>query len=108
MTCHVSVKRRYGEVGDVLRDVSIPAEVATCNRSVTEGRHVNADSVPQRERARLERELDALHRRMDAAYMDKLNGKISDDFWQRKQADWESEDARLKALISELKGARIR
>ena len=55
------------------------------------------------ERARLERELDAIHHRMDAAYNDKLNGKISDEFWQRKQADWEAEDARIRALISGLK-----
>jgi hypothetical protein len=44
---------------------------------------------------------------MDAAYEDKLNGTISDDFWQRKQADWESEDARLKGHISKLTDSTI-
>jgi hypothetical protein len=59
------------------------------------------------EQARLERELDALHRRMDTAYDDKLNSTISDEFWQRKQADWEAEDARLKELISALREGTV-
>jgi len=35
--------------------------------------------------ARLERELAALCSRMDAAYTDKLDGKITEAFWQRKR-----------------------
>jgi site-specific DNA recombinase len=37
---------------------------------------------------------------MDAAYTDKLDGKISEEFWQRKQGDWQSEEFRIKSLIS--------
>ena len=29
---------------------------------------------------------------MDAAYTDKLDGKISESFWQRKQAEWQTEE----------------
>jgi hypothetical protein len=36
---------------------------------------------------------------MDAAYVDKLDGKISEDFWRRKQTEWESEEARFKSRI---------
>ena len=39
---------------------------------------------------------------MDAAYTDKLDGKISSEFWRRKQTDWEMEELRIKALISGL------
>ena len=35
--------------------------------------------------------------------MDKLDGKIAEDFWQRKQTEWQTEDARLKAQIQGLK-----
>jgi site-specific DNA recombinase len=90
-------------LGSVLRNVSIPSDVA---RSIEEALQREQNEMRKRataEQARVERELDALHRRMDAAYDDKLNGTISDEFWQRKQAEWESESARLKGLISELK-----
>ncbi len=54
------------------------------------------------ERTRRERELAALYSRMDAAYTDKLDGKISEEFWQRKQADWQTEELRIKSLIAGL------
>ena len=95
------------KLGNVLRDVSLPPEVA---RSIEASLGRQQDEMRKRaagERARLERELNALHRRMDAAYEDKLNGTISDDFWQRKQADWESEDARLKGHISGLNESTV-
>jgi site-specific DNA recombinase len=95
------------KLGNVLRDVSLPPEVA---RAIEASLGRQQDEMRKRaegERARLERELNALHRRMDAAYEDKLNGTISDDFWQRKQADWESEDARLKGHISKLTDSTI-
>ena len=90
------------KLGNVLRDVSLPSDVARAIEMSLECAHVEMRKRAATERARLERELDALHRRMDAAYDDKLNRKISDEFWERKQADWESEDARLKGLISAL------
>ena len=40
---------------------------------------------------------------MDAAYADKLDGKISVEFWQRKQAEWGEEEQRIKAQLSALK-----
>ena len=39
---------------------------------------------------------------MDTAYSDKLDGKITEDFWQRKQADWQKEELRIKSLIAGL------
>jgi hypothetical protein len=56
----------------------------------------------EQERARLERDLAALYSRMDTAYSDKLDGKITEDFWQRKQADWQTEETRIKSRISGL------
>ena len=40
---------------------------------------------------------------MDSAYIDKLDGKIAEDFWQRKQADWKTEEARITTQIQSLK-----
>ena len=52
--------------------------------------------------SRLERELTALYSRMDAAYTDKLDGKITEEFWRRKQADWQAEVVSIKSLIAGL------
>jgi len=62
----------------------------------------------EQERARLERELAALHVRMDAAYTDKLDGKITEEFWQRKQADWQTEELRIKSLVGGLEEDKSR
>jgi hypothetical protein len=37
---------------------------------------------------------------MDAAYSDKLDGKISEEFSQRKQADWEREELRINSGLT--------
>ena len=89
-------------LGQVLKDVSIPEEVVQSISASLQHVHVQMRNNTAQERARLERELAALHTRMDAAYTDKLDGKISGEFWQRKQAEWESEELRIKSLISRL------
>jgi len=83
----------------VLRDVSLPEEVARSIQSSLERVHMQLRQQAAQERARLQRELTALYARMDAAYADKLDGKISEDFWQRKRADWQNEELRIKSLI---------
>ncbi len=64
--------------------------------------HTQSRNDAAQARARLERELAALHVRMDAAYTDKLDGKITEEFWQRRQADWQTEELRIKSLIGGL------
>jgi hypothetical protein len=51
----------------------------------------------------LERELAMVSARMDAAYTDKFEGKISEEFWQRKQAEMGGrEELRIKSVIAGL------
>jgi hypothetical protein len=37
---------------------------------------------------RLQQRLTAILTRMDQAYLDKLDGKITAEFWERKNAEW--------------------
>jgi hypothetical protein len=37
---------------------------------------------------------------MDQAYSDKLDGKIPEDFWDRKMGDWHSEEQQIRAAIA--------
>jgi hypothetical protein len=34
---------------------------------------------------------------MDQAYADKLDGKIPEDFWQRKMSEWRDEEQEIQA-----------
>jgi site-specific DNA recombinase len=94
-------------LGHVLKDVQIPEEVVQrIGASLQQAQKQMRDTSLQ-ERARLESELATLHTRMDTAYIDKLDGKIAEEFWQRKQADWLSEELRLKGQISGMEEAKI-
>lgn len=44
---------------------------------------------------------------MDAAYVDKLDGKISEDFWQRKMSEWQIEEHQVGMAIDGLASAEI-
>jgi hypothetical protein len=89
--------------GHVVRDVVILREVAQQIAKALERDRVDVGARMAQERARLTRELSTVRGRMDATYCDKLDGKISEDFWQRKQADWEAEEQRISALLAGLK-----
>ncbi len=67
-------------MGHVLQDVHIPAEVAQSINSSLQRLHAQGRAQAAKERARLERDLAALQSSMDAAYTDKLDGKISEEF----------------------------
>jgi site-specific DNA recombinase len=55
-------------------------------------------------RTRLQARLATIHHRMDAAYADKLDGKIPEDFWERKMEDWRAEEQQVKLAIGNLAG----
>ncbi len=57
------------------------------------------------ERSRLETRLAATRKRMDDAYTDKLDGKIPEDFWERKMNDWRMEEQQVKMAMEALKNA---
>jgi hypothetical protein len=42
---------------------------------------------------------------MDDAYTDKLDGKIPEDFWERKMGDWRMEEQQIKMAIQGLSDA---
>jgi len=89
--------------GEVVRDITIPREVAQRIAQAAERENENAGARVAQERARLNRELSTLRARMDAAYCDKLDGKIPEEFWQRKQAEWQAEELRITSCLEGLK-----
>jgi hypothetical protein len=59
------------------------------------------------ERSRLEARLTAICGRMDNAYTDKLDGKIPEDFWERKMSHWRIEEQQIKMAMEGLNSAEI-
>ncbi len=47
--------------------------------------------------------LEAVRRRMDQAYTDKFDGKISEELWQRKMIEWQADEQRIETAIAGLK-----
>ncbi len=88
-------------LGTVLKDVYVPKEAARAIVESLRREQAHSDREHVQTRARLEREREAIHRRMDQAYSDKLDGTITDEFWKRKSAEWREEEARILSQLAE-------
>jgi site-specific DNA recombinase len=87
-------------LGEVLKGISVPAGVAS---QVVGSLHSDLDRS-ERERkkslAALEQRLAVVRTRMDQIYEDKLDGKISEDFWDRKHGECREQERSLQVQIS--------
>src|SRR6266566_6360562 len=59
---------------------------------------VKAESATHRDK--LAKRLSAVRRRMDQAYADKLDGKIPEDFWERKMSEWSAEEQQIEIELN--------
>ena len=88
------------KLGKILKDIHIPdAAVARIEQSLDSARLQQRDRAAG-ERARIEHRLADVSRRMDQAYTDKLDGKIPEDFWQRKMIDWQTEEQKINIALA--------
>ena len=85
-------------LGGVLKNIHIPDEILlrlqqslTCDQNRLEN-----ELVAQRQI--LEQRISSVRRRMDQSYQDKLDGKISEEFWERNMREWS--DAELQGLAA--------
>ena len=60
------------------------------------------ESLQKQQRARLEQRLASVRQRFDRAYTDKLDGKISPEFWERKAVEWQAEEEKIQHQIKGL------
>ncbi len=65
------------------------------------------EEVIRKERGeRLANRLALVHRRMDQAYQDKLDGKISEEFWTRKSGEWQGDESQIRVSLQGLEKAQ--
>ena len=87
-------------LGEVLQNIQVPDEVCACIVSRLEVDQLNLRNRAALERTRLKERLEAVRRRIDQAYTDKLDGKISEEFWHRKRSDWQREEQEIETTIA--------
>jgi hypothetical protein len=82
-------------LGQVLKDIHIPDDVLETLQDAFEQDRDRAEACRTETRDKLQRRLTAIRNRMDQAYSDKLDGRISEDFWKRKSEEWQQEEQQV-------------
>ena len=89
-------------LGEVLKKIHIPDQVlGPLQKAIVEDRG-RSEEHRGHEAERLRQRLAAIRRRIDQAYLDKLDGKISEDFWLRKMEEWQGEEQQILIAIQGL------
>ena len=93
-------------LGEVLKDIHIPDSVLGDLQAAITRDHEQMQRDRAMQKQQLARQLEAIRHRMDQAYTDKLDGRIPEDFWQRKLTEWQLEEQRNQQAISHLREQR--
>ena len=89
-------------LGDLLKQIYVPETIA---RTVVDSLHADLNRSEQKRQEQvsaLRQRLAALRTRMDQLYEDKLEGKISEAFWARKQAEYSEQERSIETALSGL------
>jgi site-specific DNA recombinase len=93
-------------LGQILRDIHIPdAVLGQLEQSMLDvkGRE---EAFRRQQKERSEQRLAIVRHRLDQAYQDKLDGKITNEFWERKAAEWQSEEQQAMAVLREVDASK--
>ena len=93
-------------LGEVMKNIHIPDQVlGPLQKAIVQDRG-RTEEHKQREMERLNQRLTAVRHRIDRAYLDKLDGKIPEDFWLRKTQEWQGEEQQILMAIRGLDEVR--
>jgi site-specific DNA recombinase len=101
---------REEELGDrlavTLRNIHIPDDVLIqLEKSLLTDKGCE-EAIRKQQGERLRQRLTAVRHRLDQAYLDKLDGKISEEFWNRKSAEWIAEEQQVLLAMQGLEQAK--
>jgi site-specific DNA recombinase len=87
-------------LGEPLKGLQVPEEVVSKIVSTLRDDQKQSASKVSVERSRLEGRLTSIRNRMDGAYSDKLDGKIPEDFWERKMSGgWKNSRSKWRCKV---------
>ena len=93
-------------LGQILKDIHIPDAVLSQLQESLLSDKSREEEIMRQQSARFAQRLAQVQRRMDQAYQHKLDGKISEEFWTRKSAEWQTEETRIRESIRGLEAVR--
>ena len=91
-----------GRLGQILKDIHIPDDVLVQLRQSLLHDESRARAHGRAEGERLRTRLAQVRRRIEQAYLDKLDGKIAEAFWAAKSSEWNLEEAQIQMALDGL------
>ena len=92
-------------LGEVLQAIHIPDDVlAQLEESLLNDKG-HEETLREQQAERFRQRLAQLRKRLDQAHVDRLDGKITGEFWEAKSAEWQHEEQTLLASLHELEQA---
>jgi site-specific DNA recombinase len=89
-------------LGEVLQAIHIPDDIlAQLEESLLNDKG-REETLREQQDERSRQRLTQLRKRLDQAYVDRLDGKITEEFWEAKSAEWQQEEQTLLASLREL------
>lgn len=104
--CHEPYVREetlHDAIKDALRRIQLPKEILDWLTEELRATRQEKDHEHDEAINRLQSEHDRLQARLDTMYVDKLDGKITQDFYEQKVGEWRGEQARLQHRITDLR-----
>ena len=92
-------------LGQVLQAIRIPDDVLAQLEESLLSDKTHEETLRKRQPERIEQRLALLRKRLEQAYVDRLDGKITEEFWEAKSAEWQEEEQALLASLRELERA---
>jgi site-specific DNA recombinase len=89
-------------LGQILMDIHIPDDVLEQLRRSLLHDNDRAEAHGQSESERLRIRLAQARRRIEQAYLDKLDGKITEAFWEAKSSEWNQEEQQILMALDGL------
>ncbi len=89
------------QFGDLLRGLHLDQDIQEFLIKALRQSHQDEKHFHDEALARLTTEFDQLQNRLDTMYVDKLDGKISESFYERKAGEWRAEQDRIAEAIQD-------
>jgi hypothetical protein len=91
--------------GDTVKGIAIPEEVAEWIAKALRDSQRDKERFHRTAVLKLHQRYTAVQQKLDAAYEDRLSGRISEDFWARKSAVWDRELEEVRTDLSRQESA---
>jgi len=92
-------------LGQVLQAIHIPDDIlAQLEESLLNDKG-REETLREQQAERFRKRLAQLRKRLDQAYVDRLDGTITEEFWEAKSAEWQQEEQTILASLRDLEQA---